>query len=207
LHVKKVFEPLYQAELTHWHKIIFPRRRKIQFKNIPDVVHVRVEDKFQKKSEAYVVRKAVENVRLDHRLQELAQTEILVPLQEMQLLKTSSTSDYGSQTNAAKYAIGSLEVLEQPLRDNGFQTEIRTVESSHRKDSYGYYYHSGRYELWANAEPWQLDVCRRRRDVLAWATACWKAGTNPKVYNPWLNDEIFEQSMHTAMYGSDINDE
>jgi hypothetical protein len=34
---------------------------------------------------------------------------------------------------------------------------------------------------------------------LNWAVQCWKNGTNPKVFNPFLDDAIYEESMAIHM--------
>lgn len=144
----------------------------------------------------------MESDRLDRKLQEMAKTEVLIPQEEMQLLDRECTSNWHTQgMGAARYAISSLESSMQPLLDYGFTAEIRTLNTENRTDAYNHYYYYAEYELWANAESWQLDVCRRRMSVLEWATACWRSGTNPKVYNPWLDDETFERSMSIAMTG------
>lgn len=187
--VRDVYDPLFRAELEHIHRLMYPRRRRIQLSNIPENLRERIQDKFLHSAARYVAVKLAESRRLERRLNELAPTVDLQPTSTPTLLDSRSTSDYGSQTNPARYAVSALEYLRDLLKEVGFEAEIRRVRWEYRTDAYGHGYHSGRWELWANAESWRLDALRRRTDLRKWVAHCKAKGVNPKVYNPWIEFE------------------
>jgi hypothetical protein len=54
------------------------------------------------------------------------------------------------------------------------------------------------YELWANITPFDFQMLQWQGQfisVLNWAVLCWRKGTNPKAYFPFLSDKDYERSL------------
>lgn len=182
-HLKFRFEPLLGQELDELHRQHFPRRKKIEHANLPPEEIAAARARWQEKALAYLKECAQEHAEIDEQLDRLAVAIELQPTENEQRVTESDYSTYRSQgMGMEKYTRQALGHSEQLLQQNGFST--RVVGSAQG------------YELWSDAEKWQLDALRRRqRDPLAWAVACWQRGVNPKVYSPFLPDEIFERSL------------
>lgn len=191
-HLEKKFGDLMREELNELHRQHFPRRKKINHFNLSTELTEAIQQKWQDRAMAYYKCAYGRRLWLDKKLRELAQTVELTPGEAMQKVSESSTYAYSSQGwGAYKYARGHVERDEDLLKPHGFQTEIKEIKYNDAA--------TAGYELWANAEPWQLDVARRRQSVMDWAVACWKRGCNPKVIAPNLPYEIFDKSCAIAM--------
>jgi hypothetical protein len=111
-------------------------------------------------------------------------------------LKSANGGDYHTQGyGASRYAKASLEDDFLLLDLWGYSPEIREV-SNHYDDRWGVNYIQ--YELWARITPfdfWMLKHSGIFISVLNWAVLCWRKGTNPKVYFPFLSDDDYEKSL------------
>jgi hypothetical protein len=114
----------------------------------------------------------------------------------MTCVKSADSGSYATQGYGCnKYAKESLAENKLLLDLYGYQTEIRKTGGDFT-DRWGITYY--RYELWANItefDYWMLTHGKHFVSVLNWATLCWKKGTNPKVYFPFLSDEDYEKSL------------
>ena len=113
-------------------------------------------------------------------------------------VKTSSTSTYRSQGYGMHgYAKGALNPMRDWLKQLGFATSVRWKLHFKGEGPYNCG-DGGDYQLWANCPEWMADVAER---TLTWETAS-KAmyPLNPKVYNPFLSNERFDE--HYAQGGA-----
>lgn len=180
----------FNEELELIYKMKFPKKKKIDLTLLGDEIINPVKEKYQKIVIETYKAKLNHIVKLRKLLDDLAPTVEIAPTKEMNLIKSSSASTYSSQTQANKYAKDVIIEDYNLLNKLGYCVEIKehsTYEGSNWKN----------YELWGNLKDWQFD-CILRRDkttLLEWAKNCWRRGTNPKVLNPFLNDEIYYKSM------------
>lgn len=173
------FEPLMREELEEAYRLHFPRRKRVRLGDLPPTLVEHVQEKYLRAAEAYLRRKVEGYIRLRGKFEKLVREAELHPLGEVRRVLESSTSDFHSQgLGAPRYAIEYLEARARLLGEAGFHAEVRTVEEEWRRDAYGHPYLHAKYELWANAAPWQLAVLEARHGVSY-------LGVNSQVYSPW----------------------
>lgn len=140
-------------------------------------------------------RKAIK-ANMERLLKEHAKVHTIIASPEMYLLKTTDGGSWHTQGwGGNKYARVALAEDELLLQLHGFKTEVREIVDQHpSKDGTRY----KKYELWANITEfdfWMLNHSGNFISVLNWAVLCWRKGTNPKVYFPFLSDEDYENSL------------
>jgi len=114
---------------------------------------------------------------------------------------TSYASTYWTQGfGACKYARESAEDILNHAKDHGLRGEIRVVNSHIVKSGYPHLnlpnQHSADYEVWLNTSEGGFEILQKKKvSLLEWAIQCWRRGVNPKVYNPFLPDSIFDKSL------------
>jgi len=190
--VSAYFDPAYQKDLENKHKELFPRRKKINLANIPDSELELIKNKWMGRARAYYTKRCHQRKLLGSVLDANCENVDMTPAESMSVMRSSNTSTYASQGfGAHKYARSALNSDYRILSDAGFTVEVTESESG--RVTY--------FSLMANATDYQLDALRRldNGSLLEWAVRCWKSGTNPKVYNPFLPDGIFDESMAIAM--------
>lgn len=122
-------------------------------------------------------------------------------LEEMTVIKSSSGGSYHTQGfGANKYARERLREDELLLNLLGYKAEIRDAGGHTSEGRYPMYYAD--YELWANITPFDYQMMQWGGgffiSVLNWAVLCWKRGTNPMVYFPFLSNDDYEKSQVLA---------
>lgn len=192
--VEAVFGDRFRTELDAVHKEIYPRRRKIVHANIPANIIDGVRRYWSHRAVAWYTCVLGRLYYLKRKLDELAVTVVLEPLAEEHVLHETSTGDYRSQGfGAHRYAKMGAQRYADALSAHGFQAEVRSrrpIEGSDYTE----------YRVYANALPWQMDVCLRRGgSLLDHCVKLWKRNVNPKVYYPFLDDAIFDKSCDIAM--------
>jgi len=137
-----------------------------------------------------------------------------------QIVYTSDFSTYSSQGyGMERYTIASCERIATVIRDREIPCEVKpcyydkeykmTTDIPDGK-KYAYRHRTSTFEVSEkerNLYPFgycvvapltkgMLDAIIRTTEQteLEWAKSCWKTGTNPKVMNPFLSDEIYEKS-------------
>lgn len=182
------FEPRFLKELEVVHRGHFPRKRVIQIKNLPESLISPVREKWMKIAESWYLRTIKLNLCLGSWLDNNAPEVSLLKAEYFNEIKSVSSSTYNSQGfGRYKYAKHSLDQYLDLLLNARYSANI--VEEEGEFDVV--------YKLVANCEPYILDVLQRRNpfDELEWAINCWRNGVNPKVYNPFLDNDIYEKSM------------
>ena len=191
--LERQFGDRMRLELDTLHLSHFPRRRKIVHQNLPEELVQPIKDKWVARAMEYHKCAVGRRAWLDGKLSDLAKFVRLVPTNDVRQVYEANTSTYRSQGwGAHKYAKQDAEREADVIRRQGFSVD---VESRRPIEDCDY----TEYRVMANCEPWQYSVCKRRTDVMQWAVDCWRNGTNPKVYAPFLPDLVFEQSCDIAM--------
>lgn len=177
------FTARMKEECTALHQQMFPKRRRINFAHLPQAAVAAIAERVTQELLATLQRDQAEYRTVRDALDDLAAMVELLPTATETCVEQSYFRTYGSQTQERKYAREELGSSAELLTQGGFSTRIEETDDG--------------FTLWSNAEPWQLDALRRRglRSPLEWAVSCWRRGVNPKVYNPFLDDDLFEQSL------------
>lgn len=217
-HLNSKFDASFQKDLEATHKRLFPRRKKIKTLDIPEEDITPIKEKYLKKATNYVAAKRKQYHLLDNWLYAHAR-EVTLEADE-QIIYTSDFSTYSSQGyGMERYAESSCERIANILTERGIDNRVTPV---YYDESYNLvtdvprgkklaYRHSTStievaerernlypfgYCVVAPLTKYMLDAILRttKQTDLEWAISCWKTGTNPKVMNPFLSDDIYEQS-------------
>jgi len=219
-HMDHRFSPLLRYELEQKHKQVFPRRRKINLDNLPDHVRQAANNKVVSVALVYYEDRIYTCARLKRQLKELTRELDMTPYEPdfpLYRVYRCNLSTYSTQTNSHGYAHANAKQKAELLEKFGFTTEVRAItwfdefgEGKLRKGwphSYEVDYRNVTYafDVYANCEEYHLDACERMdgTTMLEWAVDCWRKGTNPKVYYPWLSDEVYDESMAIHMGKAD----
>lgn len=214
-HLNKRVTPIWEYKMTQAHKQAYPRRRIIKLENVPDDMQEVIDQEVRDIAMTYYQDRLWTHTRLERQLRELAPTLDLAPLPDMSRVYRSDVSSYRSQTNSYGYAKAPAERRADLLGEWGFTAEVRVITW---EDEFGpgetrvagwtgngymrnYKNMTHSFDVYANCEVYHLDAVERMggKTILEWATDCWKRGTNPKVYYPFLSDEVYDKSMAMHM--------
>lgn len=206
-HLNRVFSPLLQDLVKKAHKEQYPRRRIFKWQNVDEDTVKQIRKKVEAIGITYYEDRMMQLLILRRLLRQWAPRLDMTPLDTMQRIKRTDIGAYRTQSNSHGYAHGSVKRPAKLLEQAGFTVEIRT-------QTYGEYFdepHSDwvrqragqtwAYECWANAHEYHLHAIKTQQSMMDWAISCWNAGNNPKVMNPFLDDDIFEESMRLHMQG------
>jgi len=113
---------------------------------------------------------------------------------KMILLRKSRGGDHHTQGfGANKYAKSELQADKLLLELSGFNVEIKEIVGDYvNRMRYN------TYELWADITEfdfWMLKAKGKFISMLDWAVLCWRHGTNPKVYFPFISDIDYTESL------------
>jgi hypothetical protein len=187
------FDERFNNELIEIFKQKFPKKKKIDLNLLDSEIIEPVKERYQSIVVAAYKAKIKQIDLLRKLLDQLAESTLVGSSEEMHMIKLSSASNYSSQGwGANKYARSALNHDYEMLKGCGYEVEIR--QSLAWDDPKCDWYN---YELWANLEDWQFDCLIRQQkfDPLTWAIGCWKKGVNPRVYNPFLSNEVWDKSL------------
>lgn len=189
------FEPAFIDALKARYFEMFPRRKKwdpdyaLRSMGEDEIDSIRA--KYQARGIAMVKARLRQAQLLEQLMDALCHHVIILPRDKGYLLKVSPISAYASQGyGAKKYAKAALYFDHDVALNAGYNPVI--IENIEGRQ----------FELWANLEPWQYDALVRRTapTLLQWAVKCWQSQVNPRVYNPFLPDDVFEKSLKDAGY-------
>lgn len=197
------YNEMYNKELEETYKNIFPKKKKIDLRNLPEEVVAPIKKKWQDKFLFHYSKKMRQIKKLSNLMNKLAnEVEIILPSEQNNLIYSSSSSTYRTTGNGNTYARKDVIEKSKMLLDLGYKTEVKAV--SEFPDSTDFDTRQCmNYQLWANIKDWQYDCIIRRAsfNVLDWAVSCWANGTNPKVYSPMMDDETYYKSLDIYTYG------
>jgi hypothetical protein len=188
------FERGYNDELETIYKQQFPKKKKVDLTLLPEDIIKPIREKWQGKFACTYAKKNRQIHLLRNLLDSLAKDVVIIPNPDLTLLKTACSSNWNSQGwGANKYAKQSLNGDIKLLERFGYCYEVKPVlawDDDPKCNSYN-------YQLWTNLSDWQYDCITRKEsfDELQWACDCWKSGVNPKVYNPFMDNEIYDKSL------------
>jgi hypothetical protein len=187
------YDTRFNNELEVEFKKLFPRRKKFDPTKLSEDIVEPIRKKYQDIALSNFKAKLKQITLLRKLLNTLANEIVIIPSEELHKLKVSSASTYSSQGwGANKYAREALNDEVLILEKQGYRYEVRKELSWDAPDCPWY-----NYQLWANITEWQFDCILRKTDFdeLQWAIDCWKKGVNPKVYNPFLSNDIYDRSL------------
>lgn len=189
-HIEHKFQPKWIAELEIIHQTVFPRRKKINVKNLPEAILNETREKWATRGIKYYERSVALYEGLRLWLNENADKVALIQT-EPNRIKTSLIDTYRSQGMGKEhYTKMSLKPSLELLLKYGFTAEIVYTKDAGWGDG---------YELIGNCEPYMLDALERveNTSLLEWAIECWRSGANPKVYKPFLPQSIYDKSLES----------
>jgi hypothetical protein len=196
-----MYEPAIKAEMATAYFQQYPRRKKFNMAELDPAVKFKVIAKWREIALANFEAWNVRYKKLGKLLDRLATITPItlpdLPADRWPVMKAADSYEYHTQGyGAAKYARESL------VRDEVVLLAAKipySIEMVNHTDNLGHVdqYHA-KFLLKAPLTDWQLDcLTRTYRPTLAqWAWDCWERGVNPKVYNPFLPDDIYEMTMH-----------
>lgn len=147
---------------------------------------------------AHVEALAREARWVEHRLGELAATSPVAPGVEAHKIRTVyrstyATQGFGADTYARQaaelYALDQDSTLTDEERAAGVRVEVERGELTDAGCGIGRSPGEYRVVVRGVASAADADIVRRRvsrQTLVEWVAACWKRGTNPRVYDPWL---------------------
>lgn len=185
-------EKEFMEEVNLLAKKKFPKKKKVDYTVLSEEEILPVKEKYQRWINVIWRRKVSQSDKLKNLLYANADFVEISQSDEFSMVHSSRASNYRSQGCKNKYAKSELDKYIGILAENSIQYEIRERPewNSSPCDSY-------EYQLWAKIELWQWDALLRRTkySVLDWAVRCWQQGVNPRVYNPYLSNEIWDESL------------
>ena len=122
---------------------------------------------------------------------------------EMNLVHRVYASAYASQGyGCEKYTRQSAENAAKVARNQGFKAEVRPV-GQYFRDQYGITYQD--YGVFCDCSAMGWDLLRRKpaMSLREWIKDCWRRGTNPRVYDPFLPYGI-EARLGLDEFGNDL---
>lgn len=152
-------------------------------------------DRFKSRATAIGTRRSVQRTRLHSLLDRLALSPTLFVYRSdtrWRCVWSSSSSSYSTQGfGACKYARNSVENQADIARAAGVPVVIRAQVSTHQRTQYDRYAPDSttHYEAWCPIySDTDVELLRRKPgpSLIEQVRLCWKRGTNPRVYNPFL---------------------
>lgn len=209
----KEYEKAYQQELIAEACKIKPKA-KVKNKNTTWAWKIlgekqagKIQERWSKRSNERLVNRRLTIKRLETYLWEIAE-HIKVKSGDVKVLfGRRSSSTYNSQGfGAISYAKGAAESLADTPRHNDIPVEI---EQENRKPSRSFGYSSishANFKIWvfvASDQDGRILHYKAGPSFREWIRMCWKRGTNPRVYNPWLPHGI-EEKLGIDYQGNDL---
>jgi len=185
----------FTEELQAAYKALHPKKKWDQVKAFcacPEV-NARWEPITKQVGDTYFAQqKAIKDM-----LDDLAEKAEVHPGEEWNLSRSVSNTDYNTQGfGADRYARASVEQGLPVAAMYGLEAEIRVrylrdspTWKGSPKTNVTY------YEMWVKASPLDIEILKRKPGLTMkeWIAACWRAGTNPRVYNPFLPHGLEEK--------------
>jgi len=135
---------------------------------------------------------------LEKLLTEAAAAEPLPTTDVLIQVDLTPTSTYRSQGyGAATYAKRAAQFRADNAQHHGLRAEVRAIENDPNQ--------ADGFAVFANTTPVGWEMVRRRpgQTLREWLKACWASGTNPRVFNPYLDPDL-EDRLGIDYFGNDI---
>lgn len=156
----------------------------------PDFLPIRV--KWEEKAKIMTDSHYNAQYEMNKELNRLAQEEEIPTTEELNIIYTVWTSDFSSQGyGASKYAKESAQNYANKCIFQNLKAEVKPTDQG--------------YGVYTNTTEIGWDMIQRRPgpSLKEWIKSCWKAGTNPRVYNPFLPYGI-EEKLGLDYFGNEI---
>jgi hypothetical protein len=196
-----MYEPAIKADMVLAYFEQYPRRRKFNLLDLDPATRLSIIFKWREIALANFEAWSRRYKKLGALLDRLSITEHLVihdiPEDAWPVLKSADSYEYHTQGyGAAKYARGSLVRYEIVLSGAEIPHRIDMVNHTDANGQVDQYH--ANFLLKAPLSAWQLDMLMRayRPTPAQWAWDCWEHGVNPRVYYPYLDTKIFNETMH-----------
>lgn len=204
-----IFQKAWEEEVMALCKELTGKKKKDFYSAYSHLVkegfEERVKEEFKKHEVAYKEHKQKLDEKkneIKSRLEEFAKTYKPKKTLTKQLITSRSGGDYHTQGfGANKYAKSALQEDFLFLDLFGFKPSIIEAKVVESGGHYSQRYIT--YELWANIDEfnfYMLKASGKFISVLNWAVICWKNGTNPKVYFPFIHESDYEKSQVLAYH-------
>ena len=200
---RKNLQSQFEVEIETAYRKRFPRRKYTINRSIEEnqPLHKETYDKYGLNVKNLIETQDTKEKGLLCEIQKACQYSEIPITKNLHKHHMTSASTYWSQGfGACKYARESAKDILNHARDHGLRGEIRVVNSHTVKSGYPHLnlpnMHSADYEVWLNTTKVGFKILQKKKvSLLDWAIQCWRRGVNPKVYNPFLPDSIFDKSL------------
>ena len=200
---RKELQRKFEEEVETAYRKRFPRRKYSLSGCINEnpQFHRDISDKYYLKFKELIKAYRAKEETLQREIEKTCENAVIPTTERLYKHETTSASTYWSQGfGACSYARGSAESTLNHAKDYGLKGEIREVNSHMVKSGYPHMnlpsVRSADYEVWLNTTKEGFKILQnKKQSVLEWAIQCWRRGVNPKVYNPFLPDSIFDKSL------------
>ena len=197
----KELQRKFEEEAETAYRKRFPRRKYSLSRSVEEnqPFHEEIYDEYGLMFKELIKAQNKKEADLNHEIGIVCENAVIPTTERLYKHYKSEAITYWSQgLGACSYAKASAQEFLDHAKDYGLKGEIRTVNSHFVKSSYpnmpGSW--SADYEVWLNTTKLGFKILQNKKtSVLDWAIQCWRRGVNPKVYNPFLSDEIFNKSM------------
>jgi len=195
----------FDKALQDSYKAEYPRRKftasKSQENNAQE--HDRILAEYSELARVMTEKQSKIEKTAREQLDKIAARSSLPVTKKMNRYASVSSSAYNTQGfGAHRYAKESAQQYLDKALAYGLQGEIRPVETDSGKDCTGHSYRTVDYQVWVTLSKAGCKLLRMKPgtgNLLDWAVTCWRRGTNPKVYNPFLPHDISEEACRIAM--------
>lgn len=197
------FQPMRDKLYIETYQQLYPNRKKPNIKTVikklPDPLKAEIDGLVIQRGTKYAKHLIATFYRLDDLLNIWCHKVDLTET-EWETVKTSDVGTFNSQgIGRNRYAKNALSSSMNMLRTAGYECRIEPYYWGEKG-----YVDSGKelagYALKAKLNEWQFDALWRKSNMtqLEWAVDCWRNGTNPKVYAPFLPDDVYYMSEKLA---------
>lgn len=221
-HLSAKFDPLFHKMLDQKFKELYPRKKKIVHKDIPQEYIDEIKAEIMPKVHSYATQKRKQYDLLNNWLYANARNVSLIA--DEQIIYKSDFANYSSQGyGMERYSQSACQRIADILTERGIANRVtpcyhdknynivvdipdgkrcafRHRTSNHEVSEREKHLYPFGYCVVAPLTEYMLDAILRstQQSLLEWAISCWKTGTNPKVMNPFLPDDIYEESSRLA---------
>lgn len=122
-HLTYKYDPMFNKLLEQKHRELYPKRKKINLKSLPEDVIEPIREQVQLIAGKYMLKKYIQSRKLNAWMSEHAKEVVLQA--DWQVCYTSDFSRYSSQTDPGGYARGDVKRMAEKLSARNIPFEIR----------------------------------------------------------------------------------
>jgi len=198
---REAMQAEYEAACEQAYKRLFPRRKfsmaRGQKENKDE--QAAIFERFSVRANEMTETHKQETEATETALCEAAESATFPAFDGMSLYYVSWGMAYSSQAyGAGKYARAAAETEADKARAHGLTVVVRERPDPRPANAGSYWTPAPDFEVWVNTSSLGAEILRYKpccEDIVEWAARCWKRGTNPKVYNPFLSQEVCDEAL------------